>query len=846
MAAFTSLIFISFLFLLHFSPASGSHRNNHGNGSVIGALIDRSSREGKEAAVAMEIAMADINIQFGYTSQGLVLHVKNTRSSPLQTALQGRDLMNKHQGSMKAILGCSNRWEEVSMLTEISSEAKSPLVSLADSAPEWAMEKWPFLVQASPTQSSQMKALAAIIQSYQWRQVTVLYEDMASASNGALTGLSDALKQANVINSFLALPPMDSSPFLEAQLQRLKTEQRRVFVVHASVPVAKGLFQIAKKMKMMEKGYVWIVTDLIANHLDSLDTSTISSMQGVLGIKNHFPEKGHLFRNFHSKFRARFINKHPEEHNYEPGYFAVQAYDATMLVASSLRKNSSLKGNSLLETISAANFHGLSGEIRFKERKLASDHTFQIVNVIGKSYRELGLWSEKSGFNNSSSKVKLGQVIWPGGTWHTPKGWAPITPTNKPLRVGVPNLGPSFKEFVNVVHDQQTNQTTYTGFVIDVFKEMMGRLPYLTYEFHSYNGTYDELIFDAVAGDVAIVEKRLDDAAFTHPYSEQGVVMIVPVQAKLCNEPWLFIKPFTKTMWVLILAINIYNGFAIWLFERNHCTELTGSVVNQVGVLLWLTVTNAEKLRSNLSRMVMLVWLIVALILAQIYTASLTSMLTVQRLVPTIGNAEGLKKNNAVVGTYRGSFVETYLEQHVGIPSKNIKPYGSEEEFVQAFEAKQISAAFLEAPYAKVFLAKYCNSFVKAGPTYEVGGFGFVFPKGSSILEEVNKALLNMTESGKLGDLEKELIGADECVDVEKKDETSLGPKSFSVLFGLTGAISTISLTVFVVAGNYKETVVDLFRQWSLDMRTRRIGNEEIPGNNRIPPLEMESQSPQV
>ncbi|XP_019193341.1 PREDICTED: glutamate receptor 2.5-like [Ipomoea nil] len=805
----------------------------------------------------MEIAMADINTQYGYTSQTLLLHVKNTRSSPLQAALQGRDLMNTHQGSIKAILGCSNRWEEVSMLTEISSEAKIPLVSLADSAPEWAMEKWGFLIQASPTQSSQMKALAAIIQSYQWPQVTVLYEDMASASNGALTSLSDALKQANVeTNSFLALPPMDSSPFLAAQLQRLKTEQRRVFVVHASMPVGSGLFRIAKKMKMMEKGYVWIVTDLIANHLDSLDTSTISSMQGVLGIKNHFPEKGHLFRNFESKFRARFINKHPEEHNYEPGYFAVQAYDATMLVASSLRKNSSLKGNSLLETISAAKFDGLSGEIRFKERKLASDHTFQIVNVIGKSYRELGLWSEKSGFN-SSSKVKLGQIIWPGGTWHTPKVWPPITPANKPLRVGVPNLGTNFKEFVNVVHDQQTNQTSYTGFVIDVFKEMMGRLPSNpSYEFHLFNGTYDDLVkqvplknFDAVAGDVAILEKRLDDAAFTHPYSEQGVVMIVPVQAQLRNEPWLFIKPFTKTMWILILAINIYNGFAIWLFERNHCTELTGSVVNQVGVLLWLAVTNAEKLRSKLSRMVMLVWLIVALILVQIYTASLTSMLTVQRLVPTIANAEGLKKNNAVVGTCRGSFVGSYLQQHVGIPSKNIKGYGSEKEFVQAFEAAEISAAFLEAPYAKVFLAKYCNSFVKAGPTYEVGGFGFVFPKGSSILEGVNKALLNMTESGKLGELEKEMISEEECLDVEKKDETSLGPRSFSVLFGLTGGISTISLTVFVMAaGNYKATVVESFRQWSLAIRTRRIGigNVEIPGNDRIPPLEMESQSPQV
>lgn len=122
----------------------------------------------------------------------------------------------------------------------------------------------------------------------------------------------------------------------------------------------------------------------------------------------------------------------------------------------------------------------------------------------------------------------------------------------------------------------------------------------------------------------------------------------------------------------------------------------------------------------------MLVWLIVTLILAQIYTASLTSMLTVQRLEPTIGNAEALKKDNSVVGISNGSFVGWYLQQHLKLSLKNIKTYGSEEEFVQAFNTRQISAAFLEAPYAKVFLAKYCNSFIKVDPMYDVGGFGFV------------------------------------------------------------------------------------------------------------------------
>lgn len=87
-AAFTSPIIISVLLLLHSSPTSGSQRN-HGNGSVIGALVDRNSRQGKEAAVAMEIAMEDINRRYGYNNKTLVLHVKNTRSSSLQAALQG-------------------------------------------------------------------------------------------------------------------------------------------------------------------------------------------------------------------------------------------------------------------------------------------------------------------------------------------------------------------------------------------------------------------------------------------------------------------------------------------------------------------------------------------------------------------------------------------------------------------------------------------------------------------------------------------------------------------------------------------------------------------------------------
>lgn len=122
----------------------------------------------------------------------------------------------------------------------------------------------------------------------------------------------------------------------------------------------------------------------------------------------------------------------------------------------------------------------------------------------------------------------------------------------------------------------------------------------------------------------------------------------------------------------------------------------------------------------------MVVWLFVALVITQSYTANLTSMLTVERLEPTVTNIEKLKSSNSMIGNCMGSFVAAYLKDVLGFNVKNIKNYSSPEHYAQAFKDGEIAAAFLEAPFAKLFLAKYCKSFIAAGPTYQVGGFGFV------------------------------------------------------------------------------------------------------------------------
>ena len=124
----------------------------------------------------------------------------------------------------------------------------------------------------------------------------------------------------------------------------------------------------------------------------------------------------------------------------------------------------------------------------------------------------------------------------------------------------------------------------------------------------------------------------------------------------------------------------------------------------------------------------MVVWLFASLVITTSYTANLTSMLTVQRLEPTVVDVESLKSTNAIVGCSGRSFVANYLVKVIGIKQRNIKNITSADEYPRALRSGEIAAAFIEAPYAKLFLAQNCKGFVASGKTYRIGGFGFVSP----------------------------------------------------------------------------------------------------------------------
>lgn len=135
-----------------------------------------------------------------------------------------------------------------------------------------------------------------------------------------------------------------------------------------------------------------------------------------------------------------------------------------------------------------------------------------------------------------------------------------------------------------------------------------------------------------------------------------------------------------------------------------------------------------EKVVNNLSRFVVIVWVFVVLVLTSSYTASLTSMLTVQQLQPSIYD---LIKNGEYVGYHSGSFIPGLL-MDLKFDSSKFRNYSTYEEYNEALSRGSrnggVAAIVDELPYIRPFLAKHCSKYAIVGPTYKAAGFGFVSP----------------------------------------------------------------------------------------------------------------------
>ncbi|GMY37628.1 glutamate receptor 2.9-like [Fagus crenata] len=789
---------------------------NNINVTGVGLIIDVNTRIGKEEKIAMEIAAQNYNTTSKTHKLSLYIH------NSLRVTSAAEEMIREKK--VEVIIGM-HAWQKAALVADIGGQAHVPVISFAAPAitPPLMTLRWPFLIQMARNGSQQIKCIADIVHSYDWQMVIAIYEDEAfGGDSGKLALLSEALQNVgSEIEYSLVLPPFssmsDPAEVVRDQLFKLQKTQSRVFIIlESSLAMVTHLFREAKKMGLVGRESAWIIPDGITGLLDSVNNSVVSSMEGTLGIKTDDSGEGSSeYKDFHAQFRKIFRTEYPEEDNSDPGIFALRAYDSIKIVIQAIKRITSNTSSPemLLHNMLSSNFSGLSGKIHFEGNQLSDTPILRIVNVVGKRYKEIDFWTPEFGFSmnpsmekNDATNTLAGPVIWPGNLKRThPKGWE--MPTHaKPLKIGVPGIT-TFEKFVKVEYREKENN--YSGFCIEIFLKVVGLLPYsLPYKFEAYNGTYDDLLYhvfnqtyDAVIGDVTIVADRWQYVDFTLPYARSGLALIVPTKPK--GSPLLFTKPFTWDMWLVTAAILMYTMLIVLFLERQCNPEFSGPLKNQISTALWFTFSSLffahrERVYNNLTRLVLVVWLFVVLILSSSYTASLSSMLTLRQLEPD--DIEWLKKNNLKVGC-NNLFVKNYLVNVFEFKQQNIVMVRSRE-YQEQFKSNNIAAAVLEIPYKEIFLNKYCNGYTSTILRSEgFGGLGFVFQRGSPLTRYFSEAIVKLLEDGTIMSLEdKWLNPSNECsVNITSSEPESLNLKSFEVLYLISFATSTICLLLSLI-----------------------------------------------
>ncbi|KAL3840630.1 hypothetical protein ACJIZ3_025221 [Penstemon smallii] len=643
--------------------------------------------------------------------------------------------------------------------------------------------------------------------------------------------MSKAFQDVNIRIAYISPIPISAKDDqILTELKNLATKETKVYLVHMNPSLGYQLFALAKNSGMMSEGYEWLISDSLSISLDSIDSVTRDSMEGVVGVRPYIYRSKEL-ENFEERWRRNMILEKKTLSPISMGLniYGLWAYDALTSLAIAVENIGPVNSNSfyvngtynntdlrisafgprLLNELSRTKFRGLTGDFELIDGKLKLS-AFEIFNVIGSGEKTVGFWTRDRGIIrelNLTSTKELKNIIWPGDYIKLPKGWDIIATRN--LRVGVP-WNPGFQEFVNVTIDHKRNITNATGFAIDIFLATLKlMLPIsINIDYHMYNDTnntdwsYDDMlqelpkdVYDMVVADATIWAPRANYVDFSLPYSESGVILVVKNRKQF--DMWIFCKPLRWDLWLAIIGACILVGIVLRILEdQGTRNDRPAAGMVYLSPVVVLAFPERNTVSNNWSIVVLVFWLFMAFILMQSYTANLSAILTVDHLKFAFSD-------NYYIGYQKSSFMKKYLIEHLNIRKSRLRNYTSAEEYHRAMslgsEKGGIDAIFDEIPYMKIFMNRYDSQYKMVGPTYKTGGFGFAFPHGSPLVVSFSKAILDVTQGPNMTFIEQKNFGPgytsqDPLSSTISQGAPSLTLFEFAGLFLIMGSVSLFAL----------------------------------------------------
>ena len=283
--------------------------------------------------------------------------------------------------------------------------------------------------------------------------------------------------------------------------------------------------------------------------------------------------------------------------------------------------------------------------------------------------------------------------------------------------------------------------------------------------------TSDDLVEAVAKGDadmgvaaVSITGEREKTVDFSHAYYDSGLA--IAVANNRGSGFWdvmraLTSAPFLTTVSMLTLLLFITGGI-IWFVEQGRNAEqFPKEPVDGIANGFWwsavtmTTVGYGDKAPiTPLGRAIAVVWMFAALILTAVFTAQLTTALTLEGISGPVGGSKDLP--NARVGIVAKSATRDYFNERF-MATRGFDDVASG---LAALENGDIDAFVHDEPLLRYSILKEHAGRVRLlEEVFEPQSYGIVLPSGSNLREPVNQALLTIQETSRWRDIRRQYLG---------------------------------------------------------------------------------------
>lgn len=267
---------------------------------------------------------------------------------------------------------------------------------------------------------------------------------------------------------------------------------------------------------------------------------------------------------------------------------------------------------------------------------------------------------------------------------------------------------------------------------------------------------------DLAIANISITAARETAMDFSQPIFESGLQIMVP--ADQSQTPSLVRALLSRELFMAIgiaFCILFGGGMVMWWFERRAQPYFDRPANEAWFPSFWwalnLVVNGGfeERVpRTAFGRLLGVVLVISSLFIVSVFTARITSVMTVDAISGSVNSVNDLYGRR--VATIDGSTAAGFLNRR----DIDFAGFSGLEPMLLAFEEGQVDAVVFDAPILSYYATHEGRSLASmTGSVFMRENYGIVFPTGSPLVEDVNQALLALREDGTYDDLYRTWFG---------------------------------------------------------------------------------------